>query len=129
MVGLPAVAPWSARAVAHWCLCWVLAAGLGLTMVFGPLWADFSWGHEVHVTPAQAALHFALRDFGLGHHHGSAPTTSAATAAAAPDDAVARPGSSGAGFSPAGNQALPFVLPRPPAALSALARPEDQARP
>jgi hypothetical protein len=77
--------PWSWTALALWLGKSLLAAGIAVSMLFGPELADRAWDQGVHVTPAQAAMHFALIAQGFTHHHGqTAKAVSHGTGAGGP---------------------------------------------
>ncbi len=80
----------------------VLAAG----MVGGPILANFAWNGGVHVTPEQAAAHFALIAEGVTHHHHRVSSGQSAGAIAY-EGAIVQDGPSGLMFGSALAQATP----------------------
>ncbi|HLY67526.1 MAG TPA: hypothetical protein VKU60_18455, partial [Chloroflexota bacterium] len=61
---------WSWTALGLWLANGVLAASLVTGLLIGPQLANRAWDVGVHVTPAQAAMHYALIASGFSHHHG-----------------------------------------------------------
>lgn len=61
--------PWTWAALGRWAASCALALALSAGLLLGPQMADQAWDQGVHVTPVQAAMHFALIAQGLMHHH------------------------------------------------------------
>jgi hypothetical protein len=60
---------WSWQALALWAGQVLLALAIIAGLIVGPLAADVAWDRGVHVTPAQAGMHWALTADGFTHHH------------------------------------------------------------
>jgi hypothetical protein len=60
---------WSWQGLALWAGQALVALAIAAGLVLGPLVADAAWDRGVHVTPAQAAMHYALMAAGFTHHH------------------------------------------------------------
>ena len=97
--------PWSWAGLALWLAKAVLAASLSAGLLLGPLLADAAWDRGVHVTPAQAATHYALISSGLAHHH--AHSHNAAPASAGSEQTVVEDAGSGLSW---GTPTLPALV-------------------
>ena len=80
---------WSWQALALWAGQAVVALAVATGLILGPLAADAAWDRGVHVTPNQAATHYALMADGFTHHHG-APTGGQSMSKPAPGPALER---------------------------------------
>ncbi|HVA26213.1 MAG TPA: hypothetical protein VMW62_17700 [Chloroflexota bacterium] len=101
-----------------WAFAVVRLALIAAGLIFGAQLADFAWDREVHVTPAQAALHSMLIAEGLTHHHGHvAVAAGGGNASAVTSQPSLDPGQSSTTFGTPLGQALTSFLP--PAVFSA----------
>jgi len=105
--------PFSFAALLVWAFAVVRLSLIAASLIFGAQLADFAWDREVHVTPAQAALHSMLIAEGLAHHHGHVTVVAGAAESAsfATSQPSVQPGQSSTTFGTPLGQALTSFLP------------------
>ena len=121
---------WSWAALGAWLARAGLALAIAAGLLVGPELADRAWDRGIHITPGQAALHYALMADGFTHHHGHGALPGRQPATAAQDDAPSvQPPGAGMTWGTPLAQALQMALPAIQPQLAGPLLPSHQARP